>query len=346
MGMGMPFLEYFGDRGLLARGASVFDVGTQNLYGAAPDAIRRFVERFGCIAGEEAFRREAERISYYSRPRPGERTAYVSELFDLVDITYESIDICPALKSDILDLNIERLPFHQRGQFDLVLNFGTTEHVFNQLNAFEVMHDAAKVGGVVYHLVPSIGYVDHGYFNYNALLLDELAQANRYEIVDKFFTPSGQSEFGQVVKDVRDPERPGIRNGGRAGMALSIPNFNLAYAVRKTVDAPFYVGLELATTHAPLSDRVTRIYGPDRRLPVADRLRTMWSYGSDEASKTRDLPNHDLAAQVQRRFDELSLQVHNTTQALSRQIYESEVRVSSVNGKTWFRPLRRLLRRG
>ena len=70
------------------------------------------------------------------------------------------------------------------------------------------MHDAMKVGGVTFHHQrPSIGYIDHGYVNYNPLLLEDLAKANRYEIVDKFYTLSGQSEFGSAGVDLRDPYR-------------------------------------------------------------------------------------------------------------------------------------------
>jgi hypothetical protein len=273
MGLGMPFLEYLSDRKLIAAGGWIYDIGSQNLYGATPEAIRRFAMRHGHIEDDDVLRKESERISYFSTPRPGERTAYVSELIALTDIHYESIDICPALKSDDLDLNVERLPDHQRGQSDVVLNFGTTEHIVNQLNAFELMHDAMKVGGVTFHQVPSIGYIDHGYVNYNPLLLEDLAKANRYEIVDKFFTRSGQSEFGSAGIDLRDPYRPTVPYSDKEAVSPAIPNVNLNFVVRKTVQAPFYVGLEIATSHSGLSRRIAKIYGPDRRLAVGDEVR-------------------------------------------------------------------------
>jgi hypothetical protein len=45
-------------------------------------------------------------------------------------------------------LNHEPTPQKFVGDFDLVVNFGTTEHLLNQYNAFKVIHDATKVGGV------------------------------------------------------------------------------------------------------------------------------------------------------------------------------------------------------
>jgi hypothetical protein len=135
------------------------------------------------------------------------------------------------------------------------------------------MHDAMKVGGVTFHQVPTIGYIDHGYFNYNPLLLEDLAKANRYEIVDKFFTLSGQSEFGSAGVDLRDPYRPTVPYSYREAVSPAIPNVNLNFVVRKTVHAPFYIGLEIATSHSGLSRRIARIYGQDRRLAVGDEVR-------------------------------------------------------------------------
>ena len=49
----------------------------------------------------------------------------------------------------------------------LVVNAGTTEHVVNQDNAFRVMHDLTKVGGVMMHEVPAGGMLTHGVVGYN-----------------------------------------------------------------------------------------------------------------------------------------------------------------------------------
>ena len=68
------------------------------------------------------------------------------------------------------------------GHYDVVFNFGTTEHIFNQWNCFEFMHDAAKVGRVCSHQLPASGYLDHGYYCYTPLFFREMAQANGYVV--------------------------------------------------------------------------------------------------------------------------------------------------------------------
>ena len=42
-------------------------------------------------------------------------------------------------------------------KYHLVTNFGTTEHVANQLNAFEIIHELTAPKGVMVHSVPAQG---------------------------------------------------------------------------------------------------------------------------------------------------------------------------------------------
>jgi len=284
MGMGMALFDYLAEKRLIKRGSRILDIGSQNLYNATPETIRSFVEQFGRIEDETRFANEAERISYFSTPRPGERTAFIAELLDLVDMEYLGYDVCPSPGTEIFDLNIQRLPEAKRNHFDIILNFGTTERLINQLNAFEVMHDAMQLGGISYHQLPSVGWIDHGYFNYNGLFIDDLVKANDYEVVDKFFTTAGVSDFGALGVDVRDATKPLVPHSATA--PTQVLNFNLNYIIRKTIDAPFHVGLEIATTHAPLSSEAEAIYGRKRRLAAGDVVRQQAREGNRVASKT------------------------------------------------------------
>lgn len=261
MGMGLAEIIYLSEKGHIPQGGRILDIGSQNLYNAAPDAIERFVAKHGGIINAD-LRAEAERLHYYSTPRPGERTAYISELFDLTNIFYTSYDVCPALKTEIFDLNREVLPQHYRGSFDVVLNFGTTEHVLNQLNSFRVMHDAMKVGGVTYHQLPSTGWINHGYFAYHWTLFEDLIRANDYELLDWWYTPAGTASLDLSKQDFRDPFKPMERS------SAAIPEHqrvliscNINVVLRKKRDRPFAVGLELATSHSALSQEMAAIYG-------------------------------------------------------------------------------------
>jgi hypothetical protein len=63
------------------------------------------------------------------------------DIFRAAGVAYQSVD----LNADAtlrLDLNYSSVPRSNRGAFDLVTNWGTTEHLLNQMNCFEFIHDA------------------------------------------------------------------------------------------------------------------------------------------------------------------------------------------------------------
>jgi hypothetical protein len=110
-----------------------------------------------------------------------EESAPMARLFwEWLGFRYVSIDVDGAVSIE-LDLNFDKVSWAYRGCFDLVTNYGTTEHVANQLNAFQVIHDLARVGGVMVHHLPLQGMMDHGLVNYNPKFFWKLARSNRYQ---------------------------------------------------------------------------------------------------------------------------------------------------------------------
>jgi len=94
---------------------------------------------------------------------------------------YASIDATDERATYRIDLSnpIESLP-----EFDVVTNFGTTEHVFNIGEAFRSIHRLTKPGGVSLHCVPCFAFINHGFYNVHPNLLVEMARANDYTLVD------------------------------------------------------------------------------------------------------------------------------------------------------------------
>jgi SAM-dependent methyltransferase len=95
---------------------------------------------------------------------------------------YTSVDFGDEPDCVKLDLNTDQVPERLRQQFDLVVNAGTTEHVANQAQAFRVIHDLTKVGGVMFHEVPA-GSWNHGLINYTPKFFLLLHKLNDYEQV-------------------------------------------------------------------------------------------------------------------------------------------------------------------
>jgi hypothetical protein len=94
---------------------------------------------------------------------------------------YATIDIDGSPDSIPLDLNYDSAPKSAIGRFNLVTNFGTTEHVANQLNAFKVIHELTAPGGIMVHNLPTQGFTNHGLINYNMKFFWMLARSNYYE---------------------------------------------------------------------------------------------------------------------------------------------------------------------
>jgi hypothetical protein len=264
MGMNMDaplFLQQ--QRWLTPEKNKILDIGPQTIYFAQASQIREFVAHQGePIVRDDNLRAEIERLVYFSTPRGGERTTMLSEITDLTNIEYASIDVCPGLKNtEILDLNFDALPERMRGHYDVVFNFGTTEHIVNQWNCFEVIHDALAVGGVAYHQLPASGYLDHGYFCYTPLFFRELAAANAYEIEQLAVTPAGENRIDMLSVEALAGDTL-LKEKRHLGENNRVPQLNIHVILRKTRDQPFRVSLEVATAHSAVSKRVLARYDP------------------------------------------------------------------------------------
>jgi len=267
MGFHYGYLKHLHELGCLKNGESrILDIGSQNILDLRVEDVLEFAGWYGRTdLSKEHLTKESERIAYFSVVRPGERTTYLSELLDLTTLFYTSFDVCPALKTEIFDLNVDDLPASYSEYFDVVLNFGTTEHLLNQLHAFRVMHEALKVGGVICHNLPSFGYVNHGYVNYNPLMLRDIAKANSYEIMDFWYCQGSGGPALEPEADLRPPGAPYDKNGFKVSQALAehIAYYNLNFLARKTTSASFRMSLELRTSHSQVDSGVEEKYKVD-----------------------------------------------------------------------------------
>jgi hypothetical protein len=141
------------------------------------------------------------------------------------------------------DLNSDRVPTNLRGHFDFVTNVGTTEHVFNQANCFEVMHDLTKVSGVMAHAVPFAGFENHGLFKYTMKFFTRIAKANDYECLDAWI--SMDLDARKFKPDVAEffMDHGGMFRNARSSGHHPIGFYNLKLNDYRSVDACIYVFL-------------------------------------------------------------------------------------------------------
>src|SRR5260370_10864511 len=257
MGCGMEFLKWLDDRGAFPPGARVLDIGESNLRGACAADIRDFLGKHPRPGPCPDRARVSQEFAYRSDllGHPTIQTLFLSELLGLTDIHYVAFDIVSAKGAHRFDLNRHSLARDKVGTFDVALNFGTAEHVMNQFNTFKVMHEAVREGGLLFHQVPATGYINHGYFCYNALLFRHLAEANGYDLVDLWFC--GPQGTGNVLVNVDD--LPGVadatkpQNNVQGCREAPVTNSLITVLLCKGVAAPVRIGLDVHTSAAALA---------------------------------------------------------------------------------------------
>jgi hypothetical protein len=114
---------------------------------------------------------------------PHRQAGPAKHYFEKMGACHTSVDING--KDGALKLDLNSPLVISGGPFDLVTNFGTSEHVENQKSVFENIHYHCAEGGVMIHQVPLIHgkWKNHGLYEYTADKFRRLAYANNYDIL-------------------------------------------------------------------------------------------------------------------------------------------------------------------
>jgi hypothetical protein len=194
--------------------AAIADLGCAQLGQAKDDIVRNFPAHFGSRYIDPE---KLEAFDHYS---------FMGDLYTMAGFDYVSLDVVDAPFVHKFDLNGDTVPDNLRNRFDLVFNFGTSEHVMNQYNVFNVIHDLMKVNGLTYSMFLINGFGDHGLLRYSSKFVSALVEANNYDIL---FRETHMRRYSQWRDDV--------------GPDLSIDEFirdECEWVVlRKTKDTPF-----------------------------------------------------------------------------------------------------------
>ena len=210
---GLEFLVFSSLRqhNLLPKKPTVLELGESNWYGDVStaqleSAIHEFVT--------EPARRESliDRLKNAAVTAPPDSLYRIARIFfeGLTDFsTYSAIDPGTPGSTYQFDLN---LPVPLEQQFDLVINIGTAEHVFNVHQFFKTAHNLTKPGGVMIHSCPFTGWPDHGFFSFQPTFFFDLARSNHYTILSFV---CGQIHPPQWVQIASHDEIPGLLKSGR-----------------------------------------------------------------------------------------------------------------------------------
>jgi len=254
MAIGWIYLKYLHSRGVFRAGkAKILDVGCQNLFSIPENEGVSFLLDNRTRYRGEPLRDRVRQLSVRSTwPKGIGDTVFFSEFVALSGLQYCSYDIFPGPGVHIFDMNSDTVPPEHHAAFDCVFNFGTTEHVFNQYNSFKVIHEVTALNGHMFHQVPTVGYINHGYWIYSPRTLLELARANAYTVEAFWITgPQGSSSLAgeaaapELSWDLALPE-----NAEGAWAEALVPNGLINALFVKREACPFRLSLDTTTSAA------------------------------------------------------------------------------------------------
>lgn len=126
--------------------------------------------------------------------------------FEAMGIEHVSVDWNGEDGALKLDLRVPQ--WETLGQFDMVTNFGTTEHVASQKGVWENIHRCLKVGGTLISMTPFPGdWSWHGEFYPTEDFYWQLAQRNGY-VVERLYVdrePPRRNWYCRMRKEAGGP---------------------------------------------------------------------------------------------------------------------------------------------
>lgn len=174
------------EQGVLPLNGNVLECGEANWYGDVTlkelaNDIRRFATDKDC----PLLLRQLDEIDQSKSPGMMWEIAKVFWQAFLKPASMTAIDFHGTEQALKLDLND---PVDLQQKFDLVMNLGTIEHVFNVAQALKTIHDHTLPDGLMVHGMPFTGWVDHGFYSFNPTFYWDLAATNGYSMVGMMYT--------------------------------------------------------------------------------------------------------------------------------------------------------------
>ena len=298
MGMGasvLPLLMKLKQQGHIADGSAVIEIGAQQLDDSFIKATRDIAAAgrlFGAATPPPSFA--------WTGPRSATDllagAPLAREFWTWLGLDYASIDIDGSPGSIPLDLNYDEIPPQLNGRYALVTNFGTTEHVANQLQSFKIIHDLAAAGALMLHVLPTGGVLNHGLVSYNPKFFWLLGRSNGYKTV--FMTMGWSERDPGLPKDLTDFLALHDREAQSRFADFRLPESSVVVVLQKVFDTPFVAPLDVptgtTTEHAGLRERYWSVLKPDlsfqaRESDLLARIKDVYNREQSLAAKEADI---------------------------------------------------------
>jgi len=212
------------DSGLIPRRPSVLELGEAEWYGdVATQTLSESIDTYvpDAVGRDQLHQHMADVICAESRYKSWD----LAKIFYRVFLDFDrllSIDLHGTPDAKAIDLN---QPVDISERFDIVLNGGTAEHVFNVFQFFKTVHELTRPNGLMLHVMPFRGWLEHGFYCFNPTFYWDLAAANDYAVHILAYTELAPPKLIQL------PDREKIVELARGGSLGE--NANLYSVMRK-----------------------------------------------------------------------------------------------------------------
>ena len=259
-------------------------LGNQDVW-ADYEQLKSFFDSLECPYAEAAVRPHTSRL-LAQRSDAGD-FVHARTFFEMMGIEeYNDLDKFEDDAPSILqDLNAP-VPAELEGRFNLIIDGGTMEHVFDVRQVLENVVRMCRESGWVVHLSPSSNYVDHGFYSFSPCFFYDFYEANGFgEFTcyilqvnpDDLCEPSPYFEYtyGMDMRGMLDPDRQilvffaakKLRPTGQ----LVIPTQGIYESSSKAATAR-------PPADVPRSDSITERLVPARLLPLLKPVRPfLWA---------------------------------------------------------------------
>ncbi|HWI37730.1 MAG TPA: hypothetical protein VNU64_14845 [Burkholderiales bacterium] len=244
-------LEALHKASLLPPKPAVIELGESEWYGEAE--LAALIEN---VVTDPSRRAELEKRLAAVRPDDRYRAWRLAKLFYAAFLDYRelvAIDFHGTPEARPIDLN-HAVDLGQR--FEVVIDGGTAEHVFNVAQFFTTCHELAAPGGLILHHNPFRGWLEHGFYNFNPTFYWDVAAANRYDMLMLVYTEVQPLRIEQLFGRERIIE---MARGGQLGANAML------YAVyrKPAEDAPFAMPRQAYYANA-LNEQMARAWSEVR----------------------------------------------------------------------------------
>ncbi len=101
---------------------------------------------------------------------------------------YESFLVLDVHKDTDVDIvwdlnNSNNLPHEYLNYFDLLIDPGTLQHVFDIRSCLDCITKLTKINGYIYHISPGNNYMDHGFYQISPTLFQDYYYENQFKLV-------------------------------------------------------------------------------------------------------------------------------------------------------------------